>query len=229
MNCIECGREALLVKKPIVLYDGLRVQNVYLRNAETEVCRHCGSETPVIRNVKKVHLMISLGIALQPTKLSGDEVRFLRKAMRLNVAEWAARIGIAGETFSRWENGRSPAQQVEKLARIDFLINVAKDFSIDVVLPDFIVEVLTSDLGDRRDFGIVIDVENLDARPVYANLSATEFAVPGLSYIEASTVANNTLAPVRLFGGGKMLVADQSDLVSIEEKFDACDSFAFAA
>lgn len=229
MNCIECGREALLVKKPIVLYDGIRVQNVYLRNAEVEVCRHCGGETPVIRNIKKVHLMISLGIALQPTKLSGDEVRFLRKSMRLTVAEWAARIGIAAETFSRWENGRSPAQQVEKLARIDFLITIAKDLSIDVMLPDFLVEVLTSDLGDKRDFGIVIDAENLDARPVYANLSSAEFAVPSHSYIEASTVANNTLAPVRLFGGGKILVADQSYLDSAEEKYDACDSFAFAA
>lgn len=229
MNCIECGREALLVKKPIVLYDGIRVQDVYLKNAEVEVCRHCGGETPVIRNIKKVHLMIALGIALQPTKLSGDEVRFLRKAIRLNVAEWATRIGIAAETFSRWENGRSPAQQVEKLARIDFLIAIAKDLSVDIILPDSIVDVLTSDLGEKRDFGIIVDAENLDERPAYANLSSAEFAVPSLSYIEASTVANNTLAPVRLFGGGKMLVADQSYLVCSGEKEDARNSFAFAA
>ncbi len=169
--------------------------------------------------------MIGLGIALQPAKLSGDEVRFLRKAMRMTVVEWSSTIGIAHETFSRWENGRSPAQQVEKLARIDFLLDIAKDLSVDGILPDFISEVLSSDLADKRDFGVVINMENLNARPEYANLSSAEFVRPSHSFIEASTLANNALAPVRLFGGGIMLVADQSHVVCSGEKEDASEFF----
>ena len=229
MNCIECGRKALLVKKPIVHYDGIRVQDVYMRNTEVELCPHCGSETLVIRNIKKVHLMIGMGIALQPAKLSGNEVRFLRKDTRMNVAEWASRIGIAAETFSRWENGRSPAQQVEKLARIDFLISVSKDPSIDFVLPDSIVEVLTAELNYKRDFALVVDAENLDARPEYANVSSPEFATPTFSYIEALMLSPGNLAEVRLFGGGKMLAANQTELVCNGEKHDVRNSFAFAA
>ena len=229
MNCIECGRDALLIKKPIVKYDGIKVHDVYLRNVEVEVCRHCGNEAPVIRNIKKVHLMIAHGIALQPAKLAGDEVRFLRKAMRINAAEWAERIGIATESFSRWENGRSPAQQVEKLARIDFLIAVSKDLAVDVFIQDAVVEVLTSDLGEKRDFGIVIDAENLDAKPGYENLSSAEFALPSFAYIDASTVVNTDLIPIRLFDGGELLVAGQSNLICNGEEYDVRDSFALAA
>src|SRR4051794_34867288 len=120
MNCFYCNKEATIVKQSKVLYHSLTVDHVYLRNCEVEVCGHCGSQSPVIRYVKKVHSMIALGLALQPAKLDGNEVKFLRKAMRQQLSDWAGRVGIAVGTFSKWENGRSPAVQVEKLARVDF-------------------------------------------------------------------------------------------------------------
>src|SRR5437016_9406600 len=135
MDCTTCGNDIVLVKKTKIHYNGIRVENVYLRNCEVEVCRYCSTESPVVRSIKKVHTMIALGIALQPAKLTGNEVGFLRKAMRMTVAEWAARIGIASETFSRWENGRSPTQQVDELARIDFLDRRFNDVLVDFELP----------------------------------------------------------------------------------------------
>src|SRR5438445_6768235 len=185
MNCSECGNDVVLVKKTKVHYDGIRVENLYLRNCEVEVCRHCGTESPVVRNIKKVHRMIGLGVALQPAKLSGDEVRFLRRVMRMTAVEWAARIGIAPETFSRWENGRSPAQQVEKLARIDFLMWISKHIPLDFI-QDGILEVLTADLTEGRDFALMIDADDLDARPQYESLRSPEFATPSMSSVEAT-------------------------------------------
>lgn len=228
MDCSECGKDVILVKRTKVPYDGIRVANVYLWNCEVEVCPHCGVESPVVRHIKKVHSMIAFAIALQPAKLSGVELRFLRRTLRLTVAEWSARIGIASESFSRWENGRSPSQQVEKLTRIDFLTSISKDLSIDLVLQDVVSDVLSAELKDKRDFALVIDMEDLDARPAYASLRSSEFAMPSFAYIEAPVMSSVRLAHVRIYGGGKILVAQPQD-ISSEENSDACYALAAAA
>ena len=225
MKCIECGRDAVLVKKPKMPYEGINIENVFLRNVEIELCRPCGKESLVVRNIKKVHSMIALGIALQPAKLSGSEVRFLRKAMRLNVAEWASRIAIAPETLSRWENGRSPTQQVEKLARIDFLTS---DLMTILDLHDALVEVIAADLVEKRDFALLVDAENLDARPEYRNLRSPEFAEPNSSVAKAVMMMDTgRLAKVRLNGGGGIIVAPEP--IPNGEDQDACNAFAAAA
>ena len=198
MNCTDCGNDVVIVKKAKVLYAGIRAQKVYLRNCEVEVCRHCGAETPVVRHMKKVHLMIALGIALQPAKLSGDEVRFLRQAMRSTTADWAARIGIAQESFSRWENGRSPSQQVEKLARVDFLVRMAGDLPADFDVLDGIAETIPAELSEQRDFALVIDAEDVERRPQYESLKSPEFKMPSSSSIDALTLDLTRLVTVRL-------------------------------
>lgn len=42
------------------------------------------------------------------TRLTGEEVRFLRKYLGLSSADFAHRIGVTQETISRWENGHEP-------------------------------------------------------------------------------------------------------------------------
>ena len=227
MKCIECGRDAVVVRKPKMLYEGINVENVFLRNVEVELCRPCGNESIVVRNIKKVHSVIALGIALQPARLSGAEVRFLRKAMRMNIIEWASRIGIAPETFSRWENGRSPAQQVEKLARIDFLMAFSKDLSVNFVLQDSLEEVLSADLIETRDFALLVDAEDLDAYPEYRSLESPEFVKPNSAYVRALTFNTGRLAEVRLYHGDKIISAKGE--VADGENNDACIAFEAAA
>ena len=117
MDCTECGNDIVIVKKAKVHYDCIRVENVYLRNCEVEVCRHCGIESPVVRNIKKAHLMIALGIALEPAKLTGVEIQFLRKTTRMTSAEWASRIGIADGTFSQIKFRLSKIEQTHEFIR----------------------------------------------------------------------------------------------------------------
>ncbi len=198
MNCTDCGNDIVIVKKAKLRYDGIRVKNVYLRNCEVEVCRHCGAETPVVRRIKKVHLMIALGIALQPAKLTGVELRFLRQATRMTIAEWAARIGIAPESFSRWENGRSPSQQVEKLARVDFLVRMSGEFPPDFDVLDGIAETIPAELSEQRDFALVIDAEDVEKRPQYESLRSPEFALPSSSSIDALTLDLTRSVTVKL-------------------------------
>jgi len=116
----------------------------------------------------------------------------------MTVAEWAARIGIAPETFSRWENGRSPAQQVEKLARIDFLARASSGQMSGFELSDMIAETLTTQLSEQRESAIVIDVEDLDSKPRYESLTSPEMITPSFAHVEALTLGVVRLANVKL-------------------------------
>lgn len=186
MKCIECGNEAVLIKKPIAKYDGLKTENLYLRNIEIEFCPSCEAESLVIRNMNRVHLAIGVGLALQPAKLTGEEVRLLRRLLRFTATEWAARIGIAPETYSRWENGRSPAEQVEKLARIDFLLGVVERLPDNMAVATAAGGLITLGLHEIRDFAVVVDVEDIAKRAEY--LDPLQLAAqPVIAHITAST------------------------------------------
>ena len=56
---------------------------------------------------------------LNPTKLSGEELRSLRRALDMTGKQLAAALGVRLETVSRWENNKEPMGPTsEKLLRI---------------------------------------------------------------------------------------------------------------
>jgi DNA-binding transcriptional regulator YiaG len=56
--------------------------------------------------------------ALDPVRLSGKEVRFMRRALDMTQAEFAEKMDLAVETVSRWETGaRGTGCTSEKLLR----------------------------------------------------------------------------------------------------------------
>ena len=220
MKCFDCGGEAILIKKRSVRYDGINVENVYFRNVEVEYCRSCGIESPVVRNIKGVHAKIALALALQPGRMKGAEVRFLRKAMRLNSEAMAERVGMAAETYSRWENGRSPSVAIEKLLRMNFLATT--DNLIDLG------RLLENDFSSSRDYGFVIDAENQEQKAEYLNLDMLDGEVPSRSNIQAHTLMPAEIATV--VGIGPIRTYESYKVQSAEgEIFDANPSFAIAA
>ena len=200
MKCIECGNDVVLIEKLIAKYDGLRVENVFLRNVSVEFCPSCEIETLAIRHMSQVHIAVGIGLALQSSKLTGEEIRFLRRLLRFSAAEWAARIGIAPETYSRWENGRSPAEQVEKLARIDFLFNVSEGFSFEGDLKTLASGLISVEIQDVRDFAIVVDAANPEKKPEYLNPLELAIRKPVVANITASTFWTPSLAEVQIKG-----------------------------
>lgn len=229
MECIECGQDAILVRKQIVRYDGIRVKDVFLQNAEVEYCRTCGSESLAVRNIKKTHVMIGLGIAVQPARLSGDEVRYLRKAMRATAEGLAKRLGMAPETFSRWENGRLPAVQSEKLLRMNFLVATVDQLSGNFDLTTLAAALLKSNLSAERDYAIVLDVTNLESMPEYLNLKSPLFARPNRTSLSARTLRPNEMADVRIFPKVSHGNADVVGLAPDGENNNAGNHFALAA
>lgn len=71
-------------------------------------CTRCGEYEVVIPNIEGLHRALALAIAGKEPRLSAEEIRFLRKYIGLSSGDFAQHIGVAPETVSRWENGKSP-------------------------------------------------------------------------------------------------------------------------
>lgn len=56
------------------------------------------------------------------TSLNGEELRFLRKRLKISAAEFSQVLGVTPETLSRMENGRAQIQHnVDKLIRFVYV------------------------------------------------------------------------------------------------------------
>ena len=77
---------------------------VLLKNVEVAECKKCGTREPIIPNVDGLMQAIAFAVVTQPCKLTGSEVKFLRKYIGLSGAEFARLVHVEPETLSRWQN-----------------------------------------------------------------------------------------------------------------------------
>lgn len=94
------------------------LHRVFLIDIEVESCRECGAETPSIPKLGELHRIIAHYLVNKKDRLSGEELRFLRKLPGLPAKKFAELLCITPEHLSGAENGRRPlSQSVDKLAR----------------------------------------------------------------------------------------------------------------
>jgi len=105
MKCVMCGGK-MNARRETRKYTGCGLPNVTLKDVEVRRCIECGEEELAIPRVLDLHKAIAMRIIRKPGRLTGAEVRFLRKFLGWSGADFARRIGAAPETVSRWENGR---------------------------------------------------------------------------------------------------------------------------
>ena len=93
---------------------------VLIRAVEVTKCGDCdriiSKKVPDLQN-----LIAAMGITrvTDPLKLSGGDIKFLRKAMNWTGRELASTLGVSAETVSRWENGKDLIGTAnEKLLRL---------------------------------------------------------------------------------------------------------------
>src|SRR4051812_25054636 len=122
MRCFECDKTVQIKKYRAYMYGGAGLANICLLNQRVEVCPGCKTETPVLRNVGKLHRAIGVAVALQTSILSGADMRFLRRSAGYKTSEMASRLSVADETYSRWENGKTAlTSNADKIARLTYL------------------------------------------------------------------------------------------------------------
>src|SRR5262245_49847642 len=106
MKCLECGQEMLVKTDQRYRYIESGLNNVYLTGVTIFECPKCKVEVPEIPNVRNLHLCIATLIIENPGKLTGEEIKFLRKSLGVKAKDLAAKLGYEPEAFSRFENGK---------------------------------------------------------------------------------------------------------------------------
>lgn len=99
------------------VYAGL--PGVVLVDLEHYRCPACGEEEVSIPDVEGLQSALARWLAEQPARLTGAQVRFLRKVMGWSGRAFALLISVTPETVSRWENEKEPIGVIaERLLRV---------------------------------------------------------------------------------------------------------------
>lgn len=95
---------------------GLR--NVYLRNGYT---LHKTPYGPGVsfNDLEDLHRVLALTLVTKAGKLSGTEIRFLRKEMEMAQTALASLLGVSAQTLADWEKGKAKISgPADKLLRV---------------------------------------------------------------------------------------------------------------
>lgn len=115
MKCENCGGKATVSRKNY-RFDQLGIP-VELQRIEVIECRECGSE-PVIPHMNELMDTLALAVLSSPCKLTGEEVRFLRKYVNKSAREFAQFLHIEHTHLSKIENDqRKIGATLDKLVR----------------------------------------------------------------------------------------------------------------
>ena len=111
----ECGLDYMFIEGAVIIGD----------QADEEVAK--------IPAIGRLHRVIAEGIVTHPTKMTGQELRFLRSEMGLTQAQLAAILKVTLLTVSRWERNETPVNDAaEMLVRLHSVAKLRLDIDLDV-------------------------------------------------------------------------------------------------
>jgi putative transcriptional regulator len=111
-------------------YTETGLKNIWLVNGYV-VKKTPYGETVAIQDVEGLHRYIGSIIAKRP-KLTGPELRFLRKEMGLSQHALASLIGTSEQNVSLWERrGRVP-QTSDRIIKLIYLEHINKDGNVKI-------------------------------------------------------------------------------------------------
>jgi putative zinc finger/helix-turn-helix YgiT family protein len=118
MKCMECGG-SVTTKREDVKYDFSGLPGVTLKNIEVSRCAECDEYEMAIPRIEELHGLIAGVLIAKRSRLTPEEIRFLRKLLGWSGADFAKAMGTTPETVSRWENGATAmGVQADRLLRL---------------------------------------------------------------------------------------------------------------
>ena len=103
-ECTNCGH-AVRPELRNYRYAESGLSNVVLKNLEVADCTNCGNSDVILPRIAKIHRAIAHAIANSPTRLTGEQLRFLRSHLRLSGDELGRYMCIDKTKISKWEQG----------------------------------------------------------------------------------------------------------------------------
>jgi len=102
-------------------YTSCGLQNIWLKNGYEVMDTDYGKATS-IHDVEGLHAVIGLLLVENKPRLSGAEVRFLRKELDLSQVHLALLLGVSEISVRGWENHRTKiTKPADKILRILFI------------------------------------------------------------------------------------------------------------
>lgn len=126
MNCVICGATLALPHPETMPFTSL--PGTLLVGVEVRDCSGCGEREVVIPRIKELMALLAAMVASRPGRLSGPEIRFLRKHIGWAGADFARLFGSSLPTVSRWEAGK---QQMDIRAEMALRVSVTRLQPID--------------------------------------------------------------------------------------------------
>lgn len=117
-RCTECG-EPQRQERQTIEYPESGLTNVQLVNVPVWVCRNDHEEIE-IPAVTQLHELLAHSIIRKPARLTGPEIKFLRRRIGIQAKDLAERIGLTPVALSRFETGKHRVSR-----RIDLLLKLS--------------------------------------------------------------------------------------------------------
>jgi putative zinc finger/helix-turn-helix YgiT family protein len=118
----------MVTRRENFLYKGSGLPGVTLQNVEVSRCSSCGEYEVSIPRIESLHRAIALELIEKPTRLTPEEIRFLRKYLGLSGTDFAKMMHVDPSTVSRWEKGIQPMGEVsDTLLRTQVLLRKPVD------------------------------------------------------------------------------------------------------
>lgn len=134
MKCMQCG-SAMKKANETYLYDrdGVRAT---LENVAVHRCATCGDFEVEIRRIEQLNETLADTILRNPARLTGAEIRFLRKLLGWSGTKLAMQMGVEPATVSRWETDKKRiGAPAERLLRLSVAVGTAiEDYSLEDLL-----------------------------------------------------------------------------------------------
>lgn len=158
MRCENCLIEMPLTKTLKYQYDLSGLENVFLDNIDIYSCSKCEADIPVIPKILKLHNTIATAIFCKKSLLSGAEIRFLRKNLRMKSQDLAILLRTDKSVYSRWESEQKISPQSDLLIRYLYLRLLEEKKGIR--FEQEITESLSGTTDEKT--AIIIDVEHIE-------------------------------------------------------------------
>jgi putative zinc finger/helix-turn-helix YgiT family protein len=108
------------------------LSNVTLIGIEVRSCPKCGERAAAIPAIAKLHDVLARLLVDKPSRLAGEEIRFLRTYLGKSTSDFANLMGVTRENVSRWENDQTPiGSPADRLLRM-LVVHVGPNHDYDL-------------------------------------------------------------------------------------------------
>lgn len=156
MICPNCTAEKMEERARDYHFTESGLKDVWLKDWPYFKCGECEAEMPLLPDPDDFAEWLVGELVLQKSRLNGDEIFFLRKAMGLTGERLANRLGVQRVEVSRWENDRNPISfQADFKLRMDAIEKLLPREKADAAIKS-LMETLREYERDVRETRITV-------------------------------------------------------------------------